>query len=139
MVERVIKGITEMKNYTIVAFFLLLVLRSLFASEDIMWDFSKETRKQEKKKSFLVGKELILHTIKIYQFLLSEQQPDVCNFTPSCSHYAYQVIKKQGSLKGTLMAIDRLQRCNPWAWNYVNEYYEVKWVKGRGYKLHDPP
>jgi len=127
------------ENFTIVAFFLLLLSSPLFANEDVMWNFSKGTRKQEKEKSFLVGKELVLHSIKVYQFLLSEQQPDVCNFTPSCSHYAYQVIKKEGPVKGSLMAIDRLQRCNPWAWNYLNEYYRVKWVKGRGYKLYDPP
>ncbi len=130
------------ENYTIMASFLIsfvLPLSTLFANEDVMWNYKEKVRREEKKEIFLVGKEFVLRSIEVYQFVLSEQQPDVCNFTPSCSHYAYQAMKKQGPVKGSLMTIDRLQRCNPWAWNYVNKYYKVKYAKRRGYKLYDPP
>lgn len=71
--------------------------------------------------------------------ILSDQQGDACNFTPSCSRFAFSAIKNKGALKGSLMAIDRLQRCNPWAWNYINFYYSVEWIEERGYKLCDHP
>lgn len=122
-----------------IVLFLSLFYSSLFTNEDDMWNFTKQTPKKRRDESFLAGQKFILGTIKLYQSLLSEQQGDVCNFTPSCSHYAYGAIKKEGVLKGSLMAIDRLQRCNPWSWDYLNKYYRMKWVKGRGYKLCDPP
>jgi putative component of membrane protein insertase Oxa1/YidC/SpoIIIJ protein YidD len=75
--------------------------------------------------------------IKLYQLVFSDRQGEVCNFTPSCSNYAYQAIKKKG-LFGVVMAFDRLERCNYAAWQYKDEYYSVKWVPERGYKLYDP-
>lgn len=83
--------------------------------------------------SFLLEK-----VIKVYQFVFSDIQGDVCNFTPSCSRYAGQAIKKHGPIKGTIMAFDRLERCNYFSWQYAPEYYKVKWTKQRGYKLYDP-
>lgn len=120
-------------------FLLLTFFNPLHSSEDELWNFSKPKQEKPEDDEILAGKIFILGQIKLYQLILSEQQSDVCNFTPSCSHYAYRALKKEGVLMGSLMAIDRLQRCNPWAWNYMYEYYELKWVEGRGYKLHDPP
>jgi len=34
-----------------------------------------------------------------------------CRFTPSCSQYAEEAIKKYGPVKGTIMAIKRISRC----------------------------
>jgi len=76
--------------------------------------------------------------IRVYQFIFSKQQGDVCNFKPSCSHFAYKAIKKYGLL-GIIMTFDRLERCNGSAWNYANIYYEVKLSPKQGYKLWDPP
>jgi putative membrane protein insertion efficiency factor len=126
-------------SFIFLLFLLLAFFNPLHSSEDELWDFSKPKPEKPEENEFLAGKTFVLGQIKLYQLLLSEQQADVCNFTPSCSHYAYRALKKEGILKGSLMAIDRLQRCNPWAWNYMYEYYELKWVEGRGYKLHDPP
>ena len=75
--------------------------------------------------------------IKLYQLIFSSRQGEVCNFTPSCSHYAQQTIEKYG-LKGMIMSADRLERCNYFAWQYKDKYYKVKWIEGRGYKLYDP-
>ena len=104
-----------------------------------MWDFSKIRTEISETKRFLKTEKLIIGAIKLYHIVLSEQQTDACNFTPSCSHYAYRAIKKEGVFWGSLMAIDRLERCNPWAWQYLNEYYKVKWTEERGFKLYDPP
>lgn len=50
--------------------------------------------------------------IRVYQIIISPQQGEVCIFSPSCSHYGLEVIKRYGFLQGTLMISDRLQRCN---------------------------
>lgn len=75
--------------------------------------------------------------IRVYQVVFSSRQGDVCNFTPSCSNYASEAIKKHGPL-GVLMTFDRLERCNYFAWQYKDKYYKVKRIPGRGYKLYDP-
>lgn len=80
---------------------------------------------------------IITKLIRIYQKVISPHQGDVCNFTPSCSNYAYEAIKRHG-LRGVLMTFDRLERCNYFAWHYKGKYYKVKLTKERVYKLHDP-
>lgn len=57
---------------------------------------------------------LLLAIIRLYQNTLSRALPaNTCRFYPSCSHYGYQSIYKYGVLKGSLMAIWRVLRCNP--------------------------
>jgi hypothetical protein len=36
-----------------------------------------------------------------------------CRYTPSCSKYAEEAIKKHGAVKGTTMAAKRICRCRP--------------------------
>jgi putative membrane protein insertion efficiency factor len=56
----------------------------------------------------------ILALIRFYQMTVSKGLPaDTCRFYPSCSHYGYQAVYKYGALKGGLMAIWRVLRCNP--------------------------
>jgi putative membrane protein insertion efficiency factor len=55
-----------------------------------------------------------LALIRLYQKIVSPAlPPDTCRFYPSCSHYGYQAIYKYGILKGGVMAIWRIIRCNP--------------------------
>lgn len=49
--------------------------------------------------------------IGFYQIALSSQDTPVCNFTPSCSHYAKEAIQAHGPVVGVLLASDRIQRC----------------------------
>lgn len=60
-----------------------------------------------------VGKLLIL-PIRFYQKYISPHTPPACRFTPTCSQYAIEAIRKRGPIKGLLLAIWRLLRCNPW-------------------------
>lgn len=48
----------------------------------------------------------------IYKTFVSSQDLTVCTFTPSCSEYGILAIKGHGMVKGGLMTIDRLTRCN---------------------------
>lgn len=66
-------------------------------------------------------KQLSITFIKVYQKTLS---PDsglfkrlyphgYCRFTPTCSQYGLEAIKKYGFFKGWAKAIWRILRCNP--------------------------
>ncbi len=56
----------------------------------------------------------LLALIRLYQATLSKAMPpNTCRFYPSCSHYGYQAIYKHGAIKGTVLAIWRILRCNP--------------------------
>lgn len=55
-----------------------------------------------------------LALIRLYQLTISRAlPPNTCRFYPSCSHYGYQAILKHGVLKGSVLAIWRVIRCNP--------------------------
>lgn len=57
---------------------------------------------------------VLLALIRAYQSTLSKGLPaNTCRFYPSCSHYGYQAIYKHGALKGGLLAVWRILRCNP--------------------------
>jgi len=60
-------------------------------------------------------KKLELKLIKFYQKYLSLANfgINVCRFEPRCSEYAYQAVSKYGVLKGSLMGLWRVIRCNP--------------------------
>ncbi len=47
-----------------------------------------------------------------YKNFLSSQDLTVCTFTPSCSEYGILAIKEHGLVKGGMMTMDRLTRCN---------------------------
>jgi putative membrane protein insertion efficiency factor len=53
-----------------------------------------------------------LSTLKFYQLVISSQDQPSCMFTPTCSEYARMAIEKYGLIAGTIMAADRLLRCN---------------------------
>jgi uncharacterized protein len=56
----------------------------------------------------------VLALIRLYQKTISRTlPPDTCRFYPSCSHYSFSAIYKYGLLKGGLMAVWRVLRCNP--------------------------
>ena len=56
----------------------------------------------------------LLFLIRLYQKVIAPGLPaGTCRFYPSCSHYGYQAVYRYGVLKGGLMAIWRVLRCNP--------------------------
>tara|TARA_Y100000589_G_scaffold313790_1_gene335542 strand:- start:534 stop:749 length:216 start_codon:yes stop_codon:yes gene_type:complete len=58
-------------------------------------------------------KTIFVFPIKIYQKLISQFLGSSCRFTPTCSHYAIEVIDKFGIIKGTLLSVKRILKCNP--------------------------
>ncbi|MDO4568566.1 MAG: membrane protein insertion efficiency factor YidD [Clostridia bacterium] len=58
-------------------------------------------------------KQALLWLIRLYKRYLSPALPPSCRFYPTCSQYAYEAVEKHGALAGTLLAIWRVLRCNP--------------------------
>lgn len=52
--------------------------------------------------------------IRFYQKFLSPMLGPSCRFTPTCSQYGLEAVKKHGAIKGGWMAIKRIGRCHPW-------------------------
>lgn len=61
----------------------------------------------------LPAKFLIL-LIRIYQYTLSPFIGRNCRYTPTCSNYGIEAIKKYGAIKGGWLTIKRILSCNPW-------------------------
>lgn len=51
--------------------------------------------------------------IRGYQRMLSPILPPLCRFHPSCSQYAIDALTARGLIKGSLLALWRILRCNP--------------------------
>ena len=52
--------------------------------------------------------------IRLYQILLSPYMGRQCRYTPTCSNYALEALRKHGLLRGSWLAIKRILRCAPW-------------------------
>ena len=51
--------------------------------------------------------------VRIYQWTLSPIVGRQCRFTPTCSHYYIEAVRKYGFLRGSLKGLWRICRCNP--------------------------
>ena len=55
--------------------------------------------------------------IRIYQTLISPLSPSTCRFSPTCSEYSKQSLIKHGLIKGSILSVKRILKCNPWGGN----------------------
>ena len=71
---------------------------------------------QEMKQNKLskIGEKVLIAPIHVYRYAISPLLPATCRYTPTCSQYAIEAIKKHGPLKGSLLAAKRIGRCHPW-------------------------
>ena len=58
--------------------------------------------------------EMAIVLVRVYQKTISPFFPPVCRFTPSCSEYCIQAIRRYGLVVGIAKGIWRILRCNPW-------------------------
>lgn len=55
----------------------------------------------------------MIRAIRWYQRFISPLLGHNCRFVPTCSQYAIQALQVHGALKGTLLSVWRILRCNP--------------------------
>lgn len=56
---------------------------------------------------------LLMLPIRGYRKYISPLLGHNCRFLPTCSEYALQALEIHGALKGSLLAVWRILRCNP--------------------------
>ena len=57
---------------------------------------------------------IFIGLIKLYQYLISPLTGASCRYTPTCSQYGIEAIKKYGAFKGGWLTLKRIASCNPW-------------------------
>lgn len=84
-------------------------------NEALPQDYSHEPRLRDLSRGISNWPRMaLLAPIRLYQLTISRNLPaNSCRYYPSCSHYSYQAIYKYGALRGTILAIWRVLRCNP--------------------------
>lgn len=60
-------------------------------------------------------KQLFIQLILFYQRYLSPLKSTKCPYFPSCSQYGLEAVRQYGALKGGLLSIWRIFRCNPFS------------------------
>lgn len=77
-------------------------------------------------------KQFIIKSIRFYQKKISPLFGPKCRYYPTCSQYAIQAVEIHGVLKGSVLAVLRLLRCNPLfpgGYDPVPEKKPKKWVQ----------
>jgi|TARA_B100001093_G_scaffold520499_2_gene616920 putative membrane protein insertion efficiency factor len=52
--------------------------------------------------------------IIVYQRIVSPLTTPSCRFTPTCSNYALEAIKKKNLITAIKLIIKRISKCHPW-------------------------
>lgn len=72
-------------------------------------------------------KKILIYLIKLYQKIPGDFH-NYCRYTPTCSNYAIEAIDRHGALKGSILSIKRILRCNPFgSYGYDPVIKEEKW------------
>lgn len=58
-------------------------------------------------------KTFLLFLIRFYRAYISPLKPPCCRFTPTCSEYALEAVKRYGPWKGTWLSVKRIAKCHP--------------------------
>ena len=67
-----------------------------------------------------IAQHVLVGAIRLYRMGLSPLQSVLfgagagCRYTPTCSAYGMDAIRKHGALKGLALILLRLARCHPW-------------------------
>ena len=76
-------------------------------------------------------KRILMALVRFYQKWISPLKlSGTCKYIPTCSQYALEALEKHGACKGTVLAIWRVLRCNPFSQGGYDPVPEV-WPKKR--------
>jgi uncharacterized protein len=62
-----------------------------------------------------VLRSLAVAPVRFYQRAISPAIPKRCKYHPSCSQYVVTAFRRYGILRGLVLSVWRLLRCNPWS------------------------
>jgi putative membrane protein insertion efficiency factor len=72
-----------------------------------------ESQTQLIKRLLKLPSQILILGIRLYQVCLSPLLGQNCRFTPSCSNYCIESLRKYGAIKGSAKGVWRILRCNP--------------------------
>jgi putative membrane protein insertion efficiency factor len=58
---------------------------------------------------------VLLAPVRFYQRFVSPALPRRCKYEPTCSAYAVDAVRTHGPVRGTILAVWRVLRCNPFS------------------------
>lgn len=85
-------------------------------------------------------KKIVELLIRFYRRFISPLKPPCCKYYPTCSAYALDAVKKHGAIKGSILAVWRILRCNPWSMggvDYVPDKFHLYTLKGEKRKTYN--
>jgi putative membrane protein insertion efficiency factor len=60
-------------------------------------------------------RELALAPLHLYRRVISPALAPRCRYHPTCSRYALDAVRTHGLIRGGVLAVWRVMRCNPWS------------------------
>jgi len=60
------------------------------------------------------ARSLLIAHVWLYRHTIGLALPDSCRFTPTCSDYFIQAVRKHGAIKGAWLGVRRILRCHPY-------------------------
>ena len=81
---------------------------------------------------------ILIACIHFYQHFISPILPPSCRYYPTCSAYTVEAITKHVAIKGVLMGIARILRCNPFVrggYDPVPDHFSLR--RNEQSKRHD--
>lgn len=60
-------------------------------------------------------KKILMALIRFYRRSISPNTPPSCKYIPTCSEYALTAVERFGACRGSLLALWRILRCNPFS------------------------
>jgi putative membrane protein insertion efficiency factor len=76
--------------------------------------------------------------IRAYQRWISPGLPRRCKYEPTCSAYATQAVERYGILRGLVLAVWRILRCNPFSHGGFDPVEHQRLFRSRPHP-HDAP
>jgi uncharacterized protein len=56
---------------------------------------------------------ILIFILRAYKLCVSPLLPSACRFSPTCSEYMLDAIRKHGSARGIWLGMRRLGKCHP--------------------------
>ena len=116
-----------------------LILLTLLSSAYARIEYPADSLLKSKNTTFF--QKIFIYPVAQWQKISYKSSALNCQFYPSCSNYCSLAIKENGPLFGSIIAMDRITRCNPSALSYhqkINGSYkdeDGRLIKDRQYEM----
>jgi putative membrane protein insertion efficiency factor len=74
---------------------------------------------------------MFLAPITLYQRFISPALPARCRYYPTCSAYAVEAVRSYGVVRGSVLAVWRVLRCNPFSGGGVDHVHDQRVFRAR--------